>query len=147
MLKRYKNYKFLNKIFDLVMATKIQLIRSSPVDFQRFSTETRSTNANISKTLLTLLSPIAQKVTDYSTISSYLCYLKYLAEEVNMNYVNIRLDIGAAIKGALLSLRNFLVTECPLKIMENTFNFNLKLFSFSRYLNFVLNFWSCWKTA
>ena len=122
------------------MATKIQLIRSSPVDFQRFSTETRSTNANISKTLLTLLSPIAQKVTDYSTISSYLCYLKYLAEEVNMNYVNIRLDTGAAIKGALLNLRKFLATECPLKIMENTFNFNLKALLVLKIFKFCLQF-------
>ena len=122
------------------MATKIQLIRSSPVDFQRFSTETRSTNANISKTLLTLLSPIAQKVTDYSTISSYLCYLKYLAEEVNMNYVNIRLDIGATIKGALLNLRKFLATECPLKIMENTFNLNLKALLVLKIFKFCLQF-------
>ena len=122
------------------MATKIQLIRSSPVDFQRFSTETRSTNANISKTLLTLFSPIAQKVTDYSTISSYLCYLKYLAEEVNMNYVNIRLYIGATIKGGLLNLRKFLATECPLKIMENTFNLNLKALLVLKIFKFCLQF-------
>ena len=42
---------------------------------------------------------------------------------------------------ALSGLREFLTTECSLKIMENAFYFTLKA------LFFVLTFWSCRKTA
>ena len=45
------------------------------------------------------------------------------------------------VKGALSSLRQFLATESPLKVIRNAFYFTLtKLFSFSRYLNFCLEF-------
>ena len=40
------------------------------------------------------------------TISSYLCYLQSVAEEVNMNDVNITLDIGAAINASKVILNN-----------------------------------------
>ena len=42
---------------------------------------------------------------------------------------------------------NFLATEIPLKVMKNAFYFTLKVFSFSRYLNFSIAFWSYRKTA
>ena len=41
--------------------------------------------------------PITSKVTDFQTIKKYMCYLQSLASECNMNYVNITLDVGAAI--------------------------------------------------
>ena len=44
-------------------------------------------------------------------------------------------------KGALSDLRQFLATESPLKMMKNAFYFTLKkLFSFSKYLSFCLDF-------
>ena len=44
-------------------------------------------------------------------------------------------------KGALSHLRQVLVTEIPLKIKKNVFYYTLKkFFSFSRYLNFCLDF-------
>ena len=44
------------------------------------------------------------------------------------------------IKGALSGLRQFLATERSLKVMKNAFYFNQKLFLFSRYLSFCLDF-------
>ena len=45
------------------------------------------------------------------------------------------------LKYALSDLRQFLATEGPLKMMKNDFYFTLnKLFLFSRYLNFCLDF-------
>ena len=49
------------------------------------------------KTVETFLPPINAKVNDFSTIQRYMIYLQRLAESVNMAYVNITLDVGAAI--------------------------------------------------
>ena len=43
-------------------------------------------------------------------------------------------------KGALSGLRKFLAAESPHKMMKNVFYFTLKLFSFSRNLNFCFDF-------
>ena len=43
-------------------------------------------------------------------------------------------------KGALSGLRQFLATESPLKMMKNAFISPWKLFPFSRYLSFCLDF-------
>ena len=43
------------------------------------------------------LPPINAKVTDFNTIYSHLTYMQTLAEEANMPYVNLTLDVGAAI--------------------------------------------------
>eukprot|EP00794_Sanderia_malayensis_P014431 gene14431-biopygen11526 len=51
---------------------------------------------SIKKTVMMYLPPINAKVTDYSTINSYLMYMQRLADEVNMPYVNVTLDVGAA---------------------------------------------------
>ena len=51
----------------------------------------------LKKTTETYLPPITSKVTDFETISNYITYLKSLASECNMPYVNITLDVGAAI--------------------------------------------------
>ena len=44
------------------------------------------------------------------------------------------------LKGALSGLRQFLATESPLKVMKKAFYFTKKLFSFSRYFSFYLDF-------
>ena len=55
-----------------------------------------SMQASPRKTVMTYLPPINGKVTNFDTISQYLCYLQQLASEVNMPYVNVTLDVGAA---------------------------------------------------
>ena len=44
------------------------------------------------------------------------------------------------LNGALSGLRQFLAAESPLKMMKNAFISPQKLFSFSRYLKFCLDF-------
>ena len=51
---------------------------------------------SIKKTVTTYLPPVNAKVTDFSTIYSYLLYMQQLADEANMPYVNVTLDVGAA---------------------------------------------------
>jgi hypothetical protein len=51
---------------------------------------------SLKKTTETYLPPIPSKVTSFQTISSYFQYLSSLSDEVNMAYVNITLDVGAA---------------------------------------------------
>ena len=51
----------------------------------------------LQKTVKTYLPPITSKVTDFTTISQYMIYLQSLAASSNMPYVNITLDVGAAI--------------------------------------------------
>ena len=52
------------------------------------------------------------------------------------------------LKSSLIGLRQFLVTESPLKIMKNAFDFILGALLFSRYLSFCLAFLvECVKTA
>ena len=53
--------------------------------------------AHIEKTVGTYLPPITSKVTDYTTIQKYMSYLKNISRSVNMPYINITLDVGAAI--------------------------------------------------
>ena len=52
---------------------------------------------NLCKTVVTYLPPINAKVTEFSTIFTYLKYLQNLARQANMKYVNVTLDCGAAI--------------------------------------------------
>ena len=52
---------------------------------------------SIKKTAMKYLPPINAKVTDFNTIYSHLTYMQTLAEEANMPYVNLTLDVGAAI--------------------------------------------------
>ena len=52
---------------------------------------------SLKKTVETYLPPIASKVTDLATIQTYIEYLKALSLPCNMPYVNITLDVGAAI--------------------------------------------------
>ena len=48
------------------------------------------------KTVLTCLPSIEAKVTEFSTIYRYLLYLQNRSFQVNMPYVNVTLDVGAA---------------------------------------------------
>lgn len=52
---------------------------------------------DIKKTVQTYLPPFNSKVTEPETIFAYMEYLQVLAEKVNMPYVNITLDVGAAL--------------------------------------------------
>ena len=63
-------------------------------------------NTEIKKTVETFLPPITSKVTEFSTIQKYLSYLQNLSESVNMPYVNVTLDVGAAIS-AYKTIWNF----------------------------------------
>ena len=54
-------------------------------------------SSNLRKTVMTYLPPISTKVTEFSTIWTYMNYLQSLAESVNMPFVNITLDVRAAI--------------------------------------------------
>ena len=49
------------------------------------------------KTVETYLPPITTKVTDFKTIYQNMKHLQQLANDVNMSYVNITVDVGAAI--------------------------------------------------
>ena len=49
------------------------------------------------KTIENYLPPIMSKATDFITISQYMTYLQSLAASSNMPYVNITLNVGAAI--------------------------------------------------
>ena len=55
-----------------------------------------NSSTGLKKTVLTYLPPINAKVTEFATIYQYLRYLQRLAAEVNMPYVNVTLDVGAA---------------------------------------------------
>ena len=48
------------------------------------------------KTVMTYLPPINAPVNKFSTIFGFLTYMQKLCKEVNMPYVNITLDLGAA---------------------------------------------------
>ena len=52
---------------------------------------------NLCKTVVTYLPRINAKVTEFSTIFTYLEYFQNLARQANMKYVNVTLDCGAAI--------------------------------------------------
>ena len=66
----------------------------------------------IQKTVETYLPPINAKVTEYSTIQQYMKYLQKLSGEANMPYVNITLDVGAAMNA-------FLVTWYAPEVFDN----------------------------
>ena len=57
----------------------------------------QTNSAKLSKTIETYLPPLTTKVTDPITIYRYMTHLQDIAAEMNMEYVNITLDIGAAI--------------------------------------------------
>ena len=67
-------------------------------NFKGWMTQIRDFNYDSpEKTVETFLPPITSKVTEFQTIHKYLSYLQSLAKSVNMPYVNVTLDVGAAI--------------------------------------------------
>ena len=53
-------------------------------------------NVATEKTVMTHLPPVNAPVNEFSTIFGFLTYMQKLCKEVNMPYVNITLDLGAA---------------------------------------------------
>ena len=58
---------------------------------------------HLKKTVETFLPPINSKVTEFRTIKKYMQYLQELANQMNMPYVNVSLDVGAAMNAYLLT--------------------------------------------
>ena len=86
-------------------------------------TQIRNVQQNtIQKTTETFLAPITSKVTDFHTIQKYLSYLQNLARSVNMTYVNITLDVGAAIN-AYKTIWNYPVEYANIIIHLGSFHF------------------------
>ena len=67
------------------------------------------------------------------TIFLHFLIMHLLRQNQSLNEVNF-------LKGALSRLRQFLATESPLQMIKNGSYFPLKLFSFSRHLNFCRDF-------
>ena len=74
--------------------------------FKGWMLQTSLEQHNITKTVETYLPPIASKVTDFEIIQQYLSYFQKLAKDVGMPYVNVVLDVGAAMN-ALRTVWNY----------------------------------------
>ena len=71
---------------------------------KRMETQISSINApSVIKSVETYLPPINAKVTDYQTTQRYIHHLQNLAEKVNMPFVNITVDVGAAMNAYLIT--------------------------------------------
>ena len=88
------------------------------------------------KTAEVYLPPITTKVTEFSTIQKYLSYLQDLSNSVNMPFVNVTLDVGAAInayktvwtypeeyKNVIIHLGCFHFLKENFQVYINDFNF------------------------
>ena len=80
------------------------------------------------KTVMTYLPPINAPVTDFSTIFGYLSYMQKLCKEVNIPYVNVTLDLGAAMNAYKL-LWNYLNLFTNIFIHLGDFHFMKESFS------------------
>ena len=103
---------------------------------------------------LTNFSKYCTSVTKYFIQSYFTCKLSICYQQFFLLYVLansrgpvsdsiiqlLRVPLDLFLKDALSSLGQFLEIESPLKMMKNPFYFILKLFSFSSYLNFWLEF-------
>ena len=63
----------------------------------------QKTQQTVSRAIETYLLTINSKVTEYQTIQKYLYHLVRLAEQANMPFVNITLDVGTAINAYLVT--------------------------------------------
>ena len=68
------------------------------------------------------LPPSNAKVTDYCTIQKYMSYLQQLAEQANLLFFNITLDVGAAINTYLV-IWNVLEKFSKIAIHPGSFHF------------------------
>jgi len=90
------NVNFCKKLLLWKYARKSNNFDQRIPTFKGWATAFRSTDT-LTKTDATYLPPITSKVTDFHTIHKYLTYLQGLARSVNIPYVNVTLDVGAAI--------------------------------------------------
>ena len=71
--------------------------------------------------------PIAAKVTEFKTIWQYLTYLQELAKSVNSKYVNVVMDMGAAINACKMiwnfpeKFRNIVIHPGDFHLMKENF--------------------------
>ena len=72
----------------------------------------------VQTTVMTYLLPINALVTDFSTIFGYLSYMQKLCKEVNMPYVNVTLDLGAAMNAYKLVWNYLNLLAIFLSILE-----------------------------
>ena len=91
------------------------------------------------KTVTTYLPPLTSKVTEFATIDTYLKYLQTLSNEMNMPYVNVTLDVGAAINAFKL-VWNKSETFGNVVIHLGDFHFMKENFQVSATYLIVLNF-------
>ena len=66
----------------------------------------RNSYLSIQKTVETYLPSIPSKVVEFTTIETYLAYLEKISMSCNMPFVNITLDVGAAMNTYKLVWRN-----------------------------------------
>ena len=96
--KRYLFWTFLRK--------QMSCNQTIPV-FKGWSLQERMEPQQLlAKTIETYLPPINSKVTEFTTINKYLRYLQDLADKMNMPYVHVSLDVGAAMNAYLLIWNN-----------------------------------------
>ena len=91
---------FLSKYISWLILRKLNAFDQLVPTFSAWQTDNRirsSAFKKVKKTVETYLPPIDSKVTDFSTIFQYLRYLQGLAADINMPYVNVTLDVGAAV--------------------------------------------------
>ena len=85
-------------------------------------------SAVIKQTVTTYLPPLNSPVTEFATIFKYLTYMQSLAKSVNMRYVNVFLDVGAAMNAYKLvwnypdKFSNVLVHLGDFHFMKEIFN-------------------------
>ena len=89
--------KEFNKLFLLWLYTrKTNNINQIVPIFKGWALKTRP-STEIKQTVEVYLPPITSKVNDFKTIQKYLTYFQKLSRACNMPYVNITVDVGAAI--------------------------------------------------
>ena len=88
---------------------------------------------NTTKTVETCLPPIASKVTDFETMQQYLSYFQKLANDVGTLYVNVVLDVEAAMN-ALGTVWNYSEEYKNVIIHLGTFQFLKENFQVSLFV-------------
>ena len=95
--------------------------------FAAWKTQVTTSNSldPVQKTIVRYLPPVPSKVTDFNT---YLMYMQKLAEEVNMPYVNVTFDVGAAMNAYKLcwnypkSFKNVFIHSGDFHFLKEKFN-------------------------
>ena len=91
---------FLSKSLTWLVLRKFNGFDQNFATFSAWETDNKTKSMefrDVKKTVETYLPPVDSKVTELKTIYKYLKYLQGLAADANMPFVNITLDVGAAI--------------------------------------------------